>query len=325
MMNSPGNLKTMMRMKKFFMILAAAALVMAASCNKMDLAGEQDGNGGRVIVDITVGDLEPATKAIKQDWEDGDKIVIWFNGVASPNYCFWRQLPHLVLTRTAGAWTSSEVDEALLSASGTFNAVYESSNAMFADVVNSYYAYFPDGSAFRFTGYSNDMKTVRVPLVCLQNDVAYTYDGETRKISGTISDWEFQTRLQVVVNGLAFAADRYALTFAAGINLGTSLAYLSDNVNLSNVSECKGLTDNFTNDWAEGFVNGDGTAFYFEGARSSSATDYTIYLVDKTAKKLYSFTKNAEIPMCTTYYNHCKGIKVNFSSFTDITASHPLD
>ena len=72
-------------MKKILFYLAALAAVTfsVASCNK------EAASPVRVTVSIDVADLAPGTKALKQNWEDGDKINIWFYGVSAPNQSYW--------------------------------------------------------------------------------------------------------------------------------------------------------------------------------------------------------------------------------------------
>jgi hypothetical protein len=310
-------------MKKIAIIAAAvAALFLLVSCNKEPLMTLET-KPTKVTVDITVADLAPETKALKADWEDGDKLNIWFNGVSAPNYNYWKQAPHLVLTRMSGTWVSSEVDEALLSASGTFNVIYESSNSLFVSAINNDRVYFPDGTSFQFSGHTTITKTVNVPIVCKRKAVPYSYDSGTKKISGTISSWDRSSRLQVVVSGLPYVADRYALSFDTDrVYSFDCLFYYSGDISESGIATCNAMLDNSSNKWMGGLSNADGTAFYFQEPKYSTATDYTVYLVDKVEKKVYSFTKNATI---AKDYSTFTGIKIPFSSFTNVTSTYPLD
>ena len=300
-------------------ILAACFITLFASCNK-EQALPEDKTSSKVTVEINVADLAPDTKALKQNWEDGDIINIWFQGVSSPNYSYWKQLPHLVLTRTAGAWVASDVDEALLSASGKFSAVYESSNSLFKTVTDNERLFFSNGTSFSFNGFSNNSKTIHVPLIC-KAVINYTYDSGTKKISANINTWLFETQLQVTVKGLSYVADRYAMTFASDIQYFSQLFYSYGSIATSDIGSCAGIRDSFSDTWIEGVSNTDGTAFYFYNAINSTAKDYTIYLVDKVEKKVYSFTKNASI--ATSAYS-LKGIRIDFSKFTDVTSTYPL-
>lgn len=301
-------------------ILAVCFIALFASCSK-EQALPEDKTTSKVTVEINVADLAPDTKALKQNWEDGDIINIWFQGVSSPNYPYWKQLPHLVLTRTAGAWVASDVDEALLSASGNFSAVYESSNSLFASATDNERLYFSEGTPFRFDSFSNDTKTIHVPLIC-KAVINYTYDSGTKKISANIDTWRFETRLQVTVKGLSYVADRYAMTFANNIYYFSQLYYYDGSIDGSGTDDCEGIKDSFLNTWIEGVSNTDGTAFYFYYPKDNTTRDYTIYLVDKVEKKVYSFTKNAAI---ATTPDSLKGISIDFSTkFTDVTSTYPL-
>ena len=294
--------------------VAFIALSLFASCNKEPFTPEDN---TKVTVEINVADLTPDTKALKQNWEDGDKINIWFNEVSSPNYNYWKQLPHLVLTRVAGAWVSSDVDETLLSASGTFNAVYESGNSLFDSAIDNTYAYYPSGTKIHFKGNIYDTDVRKVPLVCVKNDASYTYDSSTKKISGTISNWVFESCIQIVVSGLPYESGRYALTFAEEVTFAQCLFYSPTNNNIvsSGISVCQGFADNTANTWADGVSNSDGTAFYFHTIGPAERT-YTVYLADTVGKHVYSFTKTTAINYSTSSLT---GIKIAFSSFTEIS------
>lgn len=306
-------------MKKIiFLTVAAATLLLTASCKKT----ETDTTSDKVIVNINVAGLAPETKAVKTGWAEGDKINIWFNDVPAGHYSYWKELPHLVLTYTAGAWTGSDVDVDLLSASGTFKAIYEASNAMFTSVIDSQYAYYPDGTKFKFSAKSGQSWTYRPSLTCFANSIAYNYDSGTRTLSGTISGWKFATRLQVVITGLDTAdPDRYALTFAGPnqVSYADALYCTGSEISTSASSQCNGIA---TSGWNSGVSNADGIAFCFWRAYDSSSKGYTMYLVDKIAKKTYSYSKTTAI---NTPEDRVTSIKLAFSLFSDISSANPMD
>ncbi|MBO4691426.1 MAG: hypothetical protein J5604_01470 [Bacteroidales bacterium] len=304
-------------MKKIILFTAAiAALSLFASCSKEQTPKKTT----KVTVDIKVNDPYVNSKAIKTGWNVGDKINIWFNDVPAGHYSYWKEAPHLVLTKTSDGWASSEVDESLLSATGTFNAIYESTNSWFTSAWDVLYAYAPDGTSFKLHEWAYNCVPRSLPTVCFKMTSAYSYDSGTKKISGTITGWKFMSELQVVVTGLEATPDRYALTFGDKVWLGAALFWDGSSFTVSSVGNCGGITS--SNNWANGVSNPDGIAFNFYYTIDNDAHDYTIYLADKTAKKLYSFTKNTAIPTSYTSYH---GVKVDISKFTDITASHPLD
>ena len=296
--------------------LAIAALSLFASCSKEEAPVKKT---TKVTVDIKVADLAPGTRALKQNWEEGDKINIWFNGVSSPHYNYWRETPHLVLTRTGGSWISSEVDESLLSASGTFNVVYEASNSFFNSAINNDRVFYPEGTSFKLTAMDGPCNPKKMITTCYYNNISYTYDSGTKKISGAISQWNFLTMLQVVVTGLEADPDRYAMTFAGGVETATQLFYTSG-ITPSNIGTCNGPANRYN--WMNGISNTDGVAFNFYTTLNNGTYAYTVYLVDKTAKKTYSFSISTSTP--TSLYG-CKGVKIAKTSFTDVTSTYPVE
>lgn len=306
-------------MKKAYIIVAAiAALFLFPSCNKM----ETDIQPEKVSVKIKVADFDAATKAVKTSWAEGDKINIWFNDVPAGHYSYWKELPHLVLTYTSGSWSASSVDEELLSASGTFKAVYEASNAMFASIIDSDYAYYPRGTDFKHTELAYNSWTYTRSLSCFANGITYTYNSSTHTLSGTISGWQFATRLQIVVTGLNTAdPDRYALTFDGErqVDYADALYCVGTDITPSASATCNGIK---TSGWSNGEANPDGIAFCFYRAYNSESKLFTMYLVDKTAKKTYKFSKTTAID---TPDNSVKSIKLDISLFGNDTENHPLD
>ena len=305
-------------MKKIlYFSVAVLALAFFASCSKEDAPKKSS----KVTVDIKVADLNNGTKAVKTTWAEGDKINIWFDGVSSPHYSYWREMPHLVLTYTSGSWVSSEVEESLLSATGTFKAVYEASNSLFGSVINSDYVYSPDGTSFKLAAWTYDANPYSISTTCYKNGISYNYNSSTKKISGTITgNWNYMTRLQVVITGLAATPDRYAMSFGGGVQLAEALHCTGGDLSESSIGTCNGASSSFN--WSNGVSNADGIAFNFYKTLSDTSYDYTLFLVDKTAKKVYSFSKTAAI---TTNVNSCHGIKVSLAQFTDVTATYPFD
>ena len=300
-------------MKKIILFTAAiAALSLFASCSKEQTPKKTT----KVTVDIKVDDPYVNSKALKTGWGVGDKINIWFNNVPAGHYSYWKEAPHLVLTKTTGGWSSSEVDESLLSASGTFNAIYESTNSWFTSPWDVLYAYAPEGTSFKLAEWASSCGPRTVPTVCYNENSTYSYNSGTKKITGTIS-WSFMSGRQVVVTGLASTPDRYALTFGGGISTGEALYWNGSSFTVI-YEGCTGITS--SNNWSNGVSNPDGIAFNFYYEDDGGSRDYTIFLADKTDKKVYSFSKTTPMPSFVSYY----GIKVDISKFTDITATHPF-
>ena len=303
---------SMVIMKRIAILFAAVSVLLPVmSCQKESQPSEK-----RVKVQIEVSDLEPGTKAIKTGWVEGDKINIWFGNA------YWSVVPQLVLTRTATGWDSSEVSEPLLSAnpSGTFKAVYEASNSLFASAINSQYAYYPTtmGRDFSLLSTNDDGLARYMPLTCYAQNIAYTYDSEKKELTASINNWEALTRVQVVVTGLTGDPDRYVMTFGGDmlyyscIAVNNTGAITDDGYGL-----CNGV-DNASN-WALGTSNPDGVAFYFghhSGAHSENWT-YSLYLLDRSTSNVYrhSFT----VPFSKINSGFIFAVKTPFSSFAEYT------
>ncbi|MBR1509853.1 MAG: hypothetical protein IJ623_04300 [Bacteroidales bacterium] len=118
-------------MKKYLILMLAAAAALV-SCGKETLAPEvevpENVNESVQATPITFNlsaNHPDATKAVKEDWQDGDAIFVFFTGAAAPK--------HLKMTFDGSSWTSAEYDGASLTAgalglkngdSGTMRAVF---------------------------------------------------------------------------------------------------------------------------------------------------------------------------------------------------------
>ena len=304
-------------MKKVAVLFAAISMLMlAASCQKESPLAE-----GKVKVNIEVGDFGPGTKAIKTGWEVGDKINIWFGNA------YWTVLPQLVLTRTASGWESSEVDEAVLSASGTFKAIYEASNNLFESAASSKYAYYEGTQLSYNTGTYSDFGNIYpIPVACCANGVSYTYDSDTKELSGSISDWKALTKQQVVVTGLSGDPGDYAMTFHNNA-YGIDHFYYDacENAFISEGGVCNGLGNAYN--WSQGVTNADGTAFHFGSYAFSDASVITsdvswpfgLYLYDMKNEKMYEATFTVKPKDLISKF--IIAYKIPFSKFEEYTDS----
>ena len=290
------------RMKKLFLLLAGTAMLSLLSCTKT-MAPAQ----GPVQVQISVAGLSPDTKAIKTGWTDGDKINIWFGDA------IWSVLPQLVLTYSGGSWSASDVDESLLSATGTFKAAYEGSNSLFEEKIDNTYAFFPEGPTFKADGMQYDVYLRTPYMSCTKDEVTYTYDSVTRKLTASIDEWTIQTKVQVVVTGLTGKPYNYAMG-CSELQCAYALYYY-DQFTMSNSGFISQPTS--TGAWCGGVVNADGVAFNFQYARNGNVErDYIIYLYDIAGEKMYSYTK--ENGVLNTAADKCTGIKIPFSAFQEL-------
>ena len=285
------------------------------SCNNDRLVTDSAEDGilkpsNNVTVNIEVAGLDgPSTKAIKQDWAPGDLVKIWFN------YTTASQLPQLILTRNDAndGWNASELSletvSGLQQSGGKFCVLYEASNSLFNTNYNP--------SEFSKNNIEEPGKTklaqvwlYHTPMVCIANDVEYTFDGKT--LSAVIAGWEFATQLQVVVTGIDKEdAEDYAMAVfgASGSKEGNVIGAMV------HTSENKLETTSSSFSWVGGVPNADGVAFsfaYLSTTRYGTPEKISLYNTTTGVEKVL-FVGSADL---TTMYNHCKGIKVSVDKFS---------
>lgn len=142
-------------MKKYLILMLAAAAALV-SCGKETLAPETDVpeniNETAQTTSITFNlSANHPTKAVKEEWQDGDAIFVFFTGAAAPK--------HLKMTYDGTSWSSAEYDGATQTAgalglkngdTGTMRAVFlpfGSDTTVSADGTSftfstTYYAYY---------------------------------------------------------------------------------------------------------------------------------------------------------------------------------------
>ena len=129
-------------MKKIFYLLAAAATLLAASCNKIETT-EQEITPDAIQLNIKVANLTgtPDTKAAKTDWVSGDKINIWFDDWNNTEPVE-NHIPDMVITYDGSVWkVSSQVSglSARLKANGKLTALFEGYNDLSKYTYEYYY------------------------------------------------------------------------------------------------------------------------------------------------------------------------------------------
>jgi len=286
-------------MKKIVYFVVVAFAVLFVACNKVNTESPE----GKVIVNISVANIETSTKAVKTAWNDGDKINIWFDGA------YWNELPHLILTYNSGtsSWDASSVDESKLSSSGSFIYVYEASNTLFSSAINNTYAYSKEGDAETILGtYRGTIYSEHITIY--GNNIAYTYNSSTKTLTSTISTFCYKNPVQIVIKGLDPSnASNYCLTVRGTNKFTTCDALFYYN---GGISESSTQSGGFT----RGTYNTDGVAFLFYRTAGDSELDYTFYLYDKVNNKVTSRTVHKSIPYST---DRCRSYTL--SSTTDWT------
>ena len=200
-------------------ILTAAALAAFAivSCNKESVPAETPA----LKFNFTVSDPPGGTRAIKQGWENGDVINIWFDTNVSKE-------PDMNIVYRDGEWVSSEVRAEIaknLKEEGRLKYFWEGSNS-WDTWVQAYYgatSYKPaDGKGY--------------PLIVNETgtsaDKVYHFDKATNTITATLK-WQYCTNIQVVVEGIT-PEDGYKLQCSNGVWTPFGLGISESNTNLSN-------------------------------------------------------------------------------------------
>lgn len=283
-----------------------AALAAFVSCVEADLSSNEALDMARdVKFDIKVGDLEPATRAIKKTWADGDKINIWFNGS-------YGQEPDLVMTYDASSgWSHGDVREGVTFADGQkMLALYEASNNL------SGYSYgvsaSNDGGVF--TAPASVKKAgcyARPTYLTVSSSQTYGYAGST--VSADLTAWEFQTKVQVVVSGLDRSdGSQYAMRCDHLTQILTMTVQDDNTLGIE--------TQDNTNSYPVfGVPNADGLAFCFLDTDSrGTPADYVFTITKLTPNGEGGYTTTtqtytAEAKTLTTSSAMCKSIIFNAS------------
>ena len=286
----------------------AAALACAAlsSCTVNDI--ELISTSKDIKFNITVADINPATKAIKQDWSNGDKLNVWFN--ESNN----QQDPDIVLTYNGSTWETGDlrdgIDESHFSGQEMCKAYYEAFNNL------SNYPTYSDGKLSK-TVTLGGVNYSQMPMVLLGlSSYTFSENTVTAKIGEGIiipnyyelQGWTYRNDLQVVITGLsAENAGKYTLSCPA-------------------LSACTTITLTGSETTTEGAVagvsNDDGVAFYF-AIKDTNSKDYEFTLTDYTGEsnpvvKTYTATGKT---LDSSEQTKCVGIKIPYSSFAAAAAA----
>ena len=289
-------------MKKI-VILAATALaaLFVVSCNK-ESAPERP-TSTRLNVNFTVSDPPAGTRAVKAGWENGDIINFWFDTNQSKE-------PDMNLIYQDGTWVTSEVRQEIadkLKEDGYLKFFWEGSNDW-----NSWV------EPYSFLSYTYAPPTGKgFPMILKESgtarDNAYHFDKSTNTLSANLV-WEYQTNLQVVVEGIT-PADGYQMsrTDDSGIYTTTLYTIATDNTYGSN-----GSTPVY------GVANGDNaTAFYFNVTQpGEKEITFRLIAPDKT-ETLYKVTKtfDFESGQNAKVFYAARIPKVKF--YTGIVDGHP--
>ena len=289
-------------MKKIVILAATAfAALFVVSCNK-ESAPERP-TSARLNINFTVSDPPAGTRAVKAGWENGDVINFWFDTNQSKE-------PDMYLVYQDGTWVTSEVRQEIadnLKEDGYLKFFWEGSNDW-----NSWV------QPYSFIEYSYAPPTGKgIPMVLRgsgsQITDAYHFDKSTNTLSANLA-WEYQTNLQVVVEGIT-PADGYRMSRTDESNIYTTTLFTigTDYIYGSNGSVP-----------VYGMANGDNaTAFYFHVIQPGEKEITFRLIAPDNSETIYKVTKTFDFEngQNAKVFYAARIPKVKF--YTGIVDGHP--
>ena len=305
-------------MKKIFYLLAAAATLLAASCNKIETT-EQKITPDAIQLNIKVANLTdtPDTKAAKTGWVNGDKINIWFDDWNNTKPVE-NHIPDMVITYNGSVWkVSSQVSglSARLKANGQLTALFEGFN----DLSKYTYQYYGGGEWFHPAKVKTPIPpyedVYNSPMVAYAEGLSYSYSHGN--ITANLDNWNFNTMFKVLLKNdnskLTHSADKYYLqvkNITANTYAAAKGAIIvrpgSDNPFIGNGS-CN------NSGVAAGVKEADGIAFYYiELSASSADIQFTLYNGQDATIATFTATGKTVTPDT----KKCTYVAINYSKFT---------
>ena len=305
-------------MKKIIYLFAAAATLLAASCNKIETT-EQEITPDAIQLNIKVANLTdtPDTKAAKTDWVSGDKINIWFDDWNNTEHED-NHIPDMVITYDGSGWkVSSQVSglSARLKANGKLTALFEGFNNL------SKYTYqYYRGEWFRPAYRHLEVAAGDVynsPMVVAANGLSYSYSNGT--ITANLDNWNFDTMFKVLLKNdnskLKHSAEKYYLqvkNITTGKYAKTKGAFVVDHGSV-NPSISDGSSNYYG--FAAGVKEADGIAFYYRSLSASSANiQFTLYNGQDATITTFTATGKTVTPNT----KKCTYVAINYSKFTTL-------
>ena len=303
-------------MKKIIYLFAAAATLLAASCNKIETT-EQEITPDAIQLNIKVANLTgtPDTKAAKTGWVSGDKINIWFddwnNTEPKENH-----IPDMVITYDGSVWkVSSQVSglSARLKANGKLTALFEGYNDL------SKYTYkYHNGEWFNPAKVKLAIATYEdvynSPMVAYAQGLSYSYSNGT--ITANLNNWNFDTMFKVLLKNdnskLIHSADKYYLQVKNITANNYAAAKGAIVVTPGSVNPSIGNGSSNSRGFAAGVQEADGIAFYYiELSASSADIQFTLYNGQDATITTYTATGKTVTPNT----KKCTYVAINYSKF----------
>ena len=308
-------------MKTTFYHLAAAATLLAASCNKIETT-EQEITPDAIQLNIKVANLTdtPDTKAAKTGWGSGDKINIWFDDWNLKEKAE-NHIPDMVITYNGSVWkVSSQVSglSARLNANGKLTALFEGYN----DLSKYTYNYDNDGCEWFHPAkvkpaIATYQEVYNSPMVVTAVGLSYSYTDGT--ITANLDNWNFYTMFKVLLkkdnSKLIYSAEKYYLQVK---NITTNkyarakgaIVVMPGSVNPTILN---GSSNNYG--FAAGVQEADGIAFYYISL-SASSEDIQFTLYNGQDETVTTYTATGKTVACNS--KKCTGVAINYSKFASL-------
>ena len=308
-------------MKKIIYLFAAAATLLAASCNKIETT-EQEITPDEIQLNIKVANLTdtPDTKAAKTGWVSGDKINIWFDDWNLKEKAE-NHIPDMVITYNGSVWkVSSQVSglSARLKANGKLTALFEGYN----DLSKYTYNYDNDGCEWFHPAkvkpaIATYEEVYNSPMVAYAKGLSYSYSDGT--ITANLNNWIFDTMFKVLLKNdnykLIYSAEKYYLqvkNITANTYAGAKGAIVVDHGSV-NPTIVNGSSNYYG--FAAGVQEADGIAFYYTELSASSADiQFTLYNGQDATITTYTATGKTVTPDT----KKCTYVAINYSKFTTL-------
>ena len=307
-------------MKKIIYLFAAAATLLAASCNKIETT-EQEITPDAIQLNIKVANLTdtPDTKAAKTGWVSGDKINIWFDDWNLKEKAE-NHIPDMVITYDGYVWkVSSQVSglSARLKANGKLTALFEGYNDL-SKYTYQYYIgcewFHPAKVRLAIPPYEDVYNS---PMVAYAEGLSYSYSGGT--ITANLDNWNFYTMFKVLLKNdnskLIHSAEKYYLQ-VKNITANT-FAGAKGAIIVMPRSDYPTIGDGSCNyyGFAAGVKEADGIAFYYVELSASSA-DIQFTLYNGQDATITTYTATGKTVTCEG--TKCTGVAINYSKFTTL-------
>ena len=312
-------------MKKIFYLLAAAATLLAASCNKIETT-EQEITPDAIQLNIKVANLTgtPDTKAAKTGWVSGDKINIWFDDWNNTEPVE-NHIPDMVITYDGSVWKVSSQVSGLSArlkakANGKLTALFEGYN----NLSKYTYQYYGGGEWFHPAIVKPAIATYEdvynSPMVAYAEGLSYSYsDGN---ITANLDNWNFGTMFKVLLKNdnskLIHSAEKYYLQVKNITANNYAAAKGAIVVTPGSVNPSIGNGSSNSRGFAAGVQEADGIAFYYiELSASSADIQFTLYNGQDATITTYTATGKTVTPNT----KKCTYVAINYSKFTTLSSA----